>query len=77
MSIKQLFDCRFSAGKIFNQLKSIDFNRIFIYRTVNILFHTNSCKDRPISSRPKSVRKKSASKLFNQQHSVNKMAPEE
>lgn len=83
LMVKQLFDRGFSAGKIFMQLKTLGFNRTFIYRTINRLLDTNSCKDRPRSGRPRTVRTKKCIKRIrekirrNPQRSANKMAAEE
>lgn len=55
MMVKQFFDRAFSKGKIFKPLKRLGFNRSFIYRTINRLLNTNSCKDRRRSGRSFSV----------------------
>ena len=44
--VKQLFHRGFYADEIFNQLKCLGVNNVFIYRTINRLLDTNSCKDR-------------------------------
>ena len=43
--LKQLFDRGFAAGEICKQIKCLGIKKIFIYRTINWLLVTNSCKD--------------------------------
>ena len=54
--VKQLFDHGFSAGETFKQLKCLEINKVFMYRTINRLLKINSNKDRARSDRPPSDR---------------------
>ena len=43
--VEQLFDRGFSTGEIFQQVKCLGINKLFMYRTINQLLETNSCKN--------------------------------
>ena len=58
LSVKQLFDRRFSADKIYKQVKYISFSRIFIHRIMHQLLDTNTYKVRSGFVRARSVRTK-------------------
>ena len=76
-------DHGFSAFEIFKLLKCLGINNVFIYRSINQLLETNSCKNTARAGCPRSACTKEQLKRIpekirrNPQHSANKMAAEE
>ena len=54
--VEQLFDRGFSTGEIFQQVKCLGINKLFMYRTINQLLETNSCKNTAWAGRRRSAR---------------------